>query len=364
MKKILLLSSLFVGSLTLAQAQSGTLLTEYIGGGTDFYEVTEENLSIHAYNVNTASGTAITIKASGEEKYAGIDGKAIGLTATKIDGVKQVATAVYTYTDWIIKNQFIVSSTCDHYNNGARTYFYVKDGAKLTLSNLVAISPNTNSNFLNFEGQNSENNTLLGKVVLNISHSDSGTLVANNLGNTAIRFKNIEASFTNETVKVNQLHLEGDAVLSLQQDFLVSSVMYGKKANTIKLNGNEFSVKNNNFAGEGQTTTLTIDYSNGVGTFLGKSLSTSETTKVYLEIINYNNDEGDMLIFTSSSVAKDNIKFIAQDGTEYTGSDIEVENLGSGQYRYYVEGLIPEPSTYAAIFGVIALTFALYRRRK
>ena len=52
---------------------------------------------------------------------------------------------------------------------------------------------------------------------------------------------------------------------------------------------------------------------------------------------------------------------IATGNSAYTW---EVESLGSGDYRLYNFREIPEPATYAAIFGALALAFAAYRRRK
>jgi len=41
-----------------------------------------------------------------------------------------------------------------------------------------------------------------------------------------------------------------------------------------------------------------------------------------------------------------------------------VTDLGSGMYRFNDFVVIPEPSTYAVIFGVVALGLAIYRRKK
>jgi len=46
------------------------------------------------------------------------------------------------------------------------------------------------------------------------------------------------------------------------------------------------------------------------------------------------------------------------------GSTWSIDDLGNGVYRIYDITLVPEPSTYAMIFGALALGFAAYRRRK
>jgi len=49
---------------------------------------------------------------------------------------------------------------------------------------------------------------------------------------------------------------------------------------------------------------------------------------------------------------------------DVTLDDLSIEDLG-GKYALVLNlNLVPEPSTYAAIFGILALAFALYRRRK
>jgi len=52
---------------------------------------------------------------------------------------------------------------------------------------------------------------------------------------------------------------------------------------------------------------------------------------------------------------------VASSSDSYTWT---VTDLGSGQYRFTDFTLIPEPSTYAMVFGVLALGLAIYRRRK
>jgi len=46
------------------------------------------------------------------------------------------------------------------------------------------------------------------------------------------------------------------------------------------------------------------------------------------------------------------------------GSTWSIDDLGNGIYRIYDITLVPEPSTYAMIFGALALALAIYRRRK
>lgn len=61
----------------------------------------------------------------------------------------------------------------------------------------------------------------------------------------------------------------------------------------------------------------------------------------------------------------DKIVLTANDGTnDYTKDQLELVEVNSEFGKYTLRFQIPEPSTYAAIFGAIALGLAVYRRRK
>ena len=77
---------------------------------------------------------------------------------------------------------------------------------------------------------------------------------------------------------------------------------------------------------------------------------------------------GDERIFFASSDHWETISISATDknGKTFTKDDLE---LVAGTYidgtsGYWLNAVVPEPSTYAMIFGAIALGFAAYRRRK
>ena len=349
MKKILLISSLFASAV--AFAQSGTLGNSYVGGGTDYYNVTTQNLDF-----NTSLGS-ITVSSGTSGNYAGWEGSDIGVS---YENKSQTSTVLTVESDWTIKNNFIITSASKEWATTSNTKFVVKNGSTLTFSNLVDNNNTYNANqvlFTGIDNANGENS----KVVLNLS--TTRTTANQTFGGTGLRLENIDAFYTNSNIRLYQMKLEGNATLNLSSDFVMEYMYVNNKNNRIKLNGCEFDFSQSNWATKNEqnrVSELIVDFSNGAGTYIAHGLNTG-TNAVEMVIENFNYME-DFLVF-ATQVDKSFLTFVATDGTEYTGNQI-TEEVWTGGYRYYVDGLIPEPSTYAGIFGVIALGFALYRRRK
>ncbi len=349
MKKILLISSLFASAV--AFAQSGTLGTSYVGGGTDYYNVTTQNLDF-----NSSLGS-ITVSSGTSGNYAGWEGSDIGVT---YENKSQTFTALTVESNWTIKNNFIITSASNDWARTSNTKFVVKNGSTLTFSNLVDNNNTHNANqvlFTGIDNANGENS----KVVLNLS--TTRTSGNQTFGGSGLRLENIDAFYTNSNIKLYQMKLEGNATLNLSSDFVMEYMYVNNKNNRIKLNGCEFNFASSNWNSKNEknvASELIVDFSNGAGTYIANGLNTGNLA-VEMVIENFNYME-DFLVFTNQ-VDKSLITFVADNGTEYTGNQI-TEEVWTGGYRYYVDGLIPEPSTYAGIFGVVALGFALYRRRK
>ena len=68
-------------------------------------------------------------------------------------------------------------------------------------------------------------------------------------------------------------------------------------------------------------------------------------------------------IVSSITDGSGSIDFVLKDRNE-GGSTWDIIDLGGGYYRIENIHIIPEPATYVMIFGVLALGFAVYRRRK
>ncbi len=102
---------------------------------------------------------------------------------------------------------------------------------------------------------------------------------------------------------------------------------------------------------------LVLDFSNVVGLDKGEYMVALMkcTSNQNMESINGMTADYNSLI-SASAIESDTVKLWQNDKGDY----FEIKN--STLYAYVT--VIPEPSTYAAIFGVLALAFVVYRRRK
>lgn len=69
-------------------------------------------------------------------------------------------------------------------------------------------------------------------------------------------------------------------------------------------------------------------------------------------------------IISWTSAADENINFSADNWTDENGDEYTFQTFNDANGLYVAYVAVPEPSTYAVIFGVLALGFAIYRRRK
>ena len=74
-------------------------------------------------------------------------------------------------------------------------------------------------------------------------------------------------------------------------------------------------------------------------------------------------DNLDASIVTSFLGGDGNVKYIFATSND-EGSTWDIFNYGDGRFGISAINIVPEPSTYALIFGALALAFATYRRRK
>ena len=99
-------------------------------------------------------------------------------------------------------------------------------------------------------------------------------------------------------------------------------------------------------------------------------MSTSGMSDVVIDFSNdFLNDITDGFVFDTNGVViigrgeKDNINYIVL-GQNKEGSTWDAINNGDGSYTINNINVVPEPSTYAVIFGVLALALSVYRKRK
>ena len=117
------------------------------------------------------------------------------------------------------------------------------------------------------------------------------------------------------------------------------------------------------YSGANNSIEVVLDASS---TLLFQGVSATSTTDNYLNITNF---EDNRIFFIDKGNAENwlTISATTKDGKTLTTEDFE---FVAGQYADGINGYwlnlatVPEPSTYAMIFGAIALGFAAYRRRK
>lgn len=103
----------------------------------------------------------------------------------------------------------------------------------------------------------------------------------------------------------------------------------------------------------------------------GTSVALADGTLVERLNIVFDSDfvEGDRISYDLGEIFGDSLTVVAS--AIETEGDFTVTNASGDEFfAQYIDGntiigsMVPEPSTYAAIFGALALAFAAYRRRK
>ena len=136
---------------------------------------------------------------------------------------------------------------------------------------------------------------------------------------------------------------------------------------TINLNGKNLTVDQAIYnPGAGKTSTVSINFADGAEILFFKELGLSTNSTNILTISGFDASEDFLIVGKSTTDYSDHIYF-ADLGTK--GVDYEIikaeKIIDSVKYSLYSYKLaIPEPSTYAMIFGAIALGFVAFRRRK
>ena len=135
---------------------------------------------------------------------------------------------------------------------------------------------------------------------------------------------------------------------------------------TIKLNGYSFQCGdvgfNRNTGSSIQGGTILVDMANGDGIFKStgnNGLAYNSAYQTGMDFINFDLD--DQILF-KTKLSDSALSTLTINGL--SGEDILMKEVMIGKDTYYSYYVIPEPSTYAMIFGAIALGFVAYRRRK
>ena len=138
-------------------------------------------------------------------------------------------------------------------------------------------------------------------------------------------------------------------------------------------NPNKLSVfEDNNFEGiyfqETARMEITVSGAKANFNYIGRNANNDNkdgATPVVAQV-HFEDFAEDTIYFNENSWWNDDkLVITANDGTnDYTKDQLELVEVNSEYGKYTLRFQIPEPSTYAAIFGAMALALAVYRRRK
>ncbi|MBR6389185.1 MAG: PEP-CTERM sorting domain-containing protein [Opitutales bacterium] len=341
MKRIALLSTLFSASLTFAASYStnpdaGTTLdwndpNSWLADG-----VATESAPTNADTLAVAASTPINIVLDGGTGVCNA-GNYAGVPGSKVT-IKNNATwnmvFVYTMTDWDFD---VTDSTV----NG---FFAIAGGTSVSNFTNSALNGNFGAWGASASTLNLKNSTFAGDINYTFGGASD---------------RSISISFENSVYNSNKSTLYDNddfyALSELNMEFLGSQ--NDIQMNVLKVNEGEFS-----FVGDADgITTL------NVGSFsIGESMSLNIDFTKSINFVGTENFEV-LVSDPSSTIDTETFNKISANFTLANANDsavLKLSDLGDSIYVEYTSTAVPEPGTYAAIFGAIALGFAAYRRRK
>ena len=339
LKQITLIGFLAAGSLGF----SAILPTTIIGGGSDFLEIDD-----------VSDPSTVTVNAGSENNYAGITGGTITYNYTSDAREDKV---VFKINENFTINSKIVAVFDKPASFDLRNLltFNIASGKTLTLNDFVVdYASNTSDNYIVFSG---------GRVVLKASESNPYTSLFHLNGTTFENNGNLVTAFTK--FNASTLNMRGN------YNITVNAYMGSGGATNINLNGYDFNISND-FNLEVDDCVINVTFgsdANGDGVVvysvgaLQQKFATSTTifkdfdyTK---DLILLKNPISDLSIFEFEGYEGQEIltKVLTPEDT----IDLQIDSSYAGYTSYYV---IPEPSIFAAFFGIAALALIVLKRRK
>lgn len=165
---------------------------------------------------------------------------------------------------------------------------------------------------------------------------DEGPSASEVLGTKAFKVENYTGGSDLKVSEFDAITVTANSVAKFTTAFTVNQLMVDREGSSVSLaEGTDFSKL---------TIIETKDFSEGQTDSLSLSSIFGDSASVVLSAL--------------------------QDSTEFTfmGNNgewaVDVDNITDDTVSYTITHQIPEPSTYAAIFGVMAIAFAAYRKRK
>ena len=324
--------------------------TIHIAGYTDV-NVNTVNLSSDGGQLSGAalveiSGASNTFNVSGNT-YIGSNNQAQGanysatLKISGVDGVKSVATfggELNIYSSNNISSSFHMAGNSEASISGVFRLF--------SASGTSTFKMNGSGNKLTFTG-----------AQFAVGETSTGGV------------SNFEISGSNNELSVTS-----------QYDVWFGNVNQGKTNVTISGSGHTINFNKNiafRAGYEDGTTLLFAADENGVSTIYAAGVRTFENTKLVLDFTNFVGDGSGVyeiaLISTTNDWSALAQQFVgSSEGGESSanvimganGESWEIAYSGSGELIFSYTYAVPEPSTFAAIAGALALAFAAYRRKR
>ncbi len=257
---------------------------------------------------------------------------------------------------------------CKGYNEGRNfLIWYINNGSTLTLNGITTTLANVaTDNYL----QLASNDGTKGTVVYEgTSNSDDAVNKLNFMVNiNGVNFKN------NNALTVRTMKWQNGSTIDMGADFTVTNAIFvsGKQTN-INLNGHNFTA----LVGASMEQTDAVlniafgeaDADGSVFAFKGSGAGHASHLEKWTSMTFAFTDYDpltDFIYFKDIPAGEDGVGGLKITGGDYAGQEF-LTKVGEGEWagwtQYYVEA-IPEPSTYAIIFGLLSLGFATYRRRK
>lgn len=322
---------------------SATLPTTIIGGGSDFLEIDD-----------VSDPSTVTVNAGSENNYAGITGGTITYNYTSNTKEDKV---VFKINDNFTINSKIVAVFDEPASFDLRNLltFNIASGKTLTLNDFVVdYASNTSNNYIMFSG---------GRVVLKASESNPYTSLFHLNGTTFENNGNLVTGFT----KLNS------GVLNLGGNYKIAGNAYigSGSGSTINLNGYNFHISSG-FYFEQTDLVLTVSFGDkaengGMVVYAVGSLQQqfASSTTIFKDF-DYTED---LVLFKTPVSDLSIFEFEGYEGQEILSKvltaedtiDLQIDSSYAGYTSYYV---IPEPSIFAAFFGIAALALIVLKRRK
>ena len=326
--------------------------------GTYFpIETARNDKDAEFYISNSDSGT----------RYAGMSGESLNYTFTD-NSTYEKFSAFHADADFRIKNTVNISfGNPTNWNVRDEIYFNVVSGKTLYIDNLnvTCSNPYNSSNYIVFgSGGTKVLGNVTGNYIRSLVHLTSGVLK------------------TNSDLRMGSYKTSNGATLNLGGDLKVegswylnwSDANYSANKTTINLNGYDFVLAGTlqveaNAAAKADVI-ISFGDEDDVSIFaLNETANSSNINSIVITDFEYGKNL--FLLKTPFDNIESMLSFEGYEGKEIQSkvlTELDIVNIGNGiddsylgYTSYYV---IPEPSTYALFFGILALGFVAYKRRR